>query len=137
MKTSIQTVAAKKFFVVDTEIPVAAYREGITRLSVVTDEKEGTIFTMGVNMDAAVGEVSKFGVIANGKTDDGNFAILIPVAADDTVEDIKKTYGSMLVSANTGLVALKDQMVKEAADVDAICEGLVETEADATEVDAE
>lgn len=137
MKTSIKEVAGKKMLVVETGIPKAAYREGITNLSVVVNEKSGDEFTMAINMDAAVGEVSKFGVIANGKTDDGNFAILIPVATEDTVEDIKKAYGSMLVSAKAGLVALKDQMVKEAADVDAICEGLVETEADATEVDAE
>ena len=137
MKTSIKEVAGKKMLVVETGIPKAAYREGITNLSVVVNEKSGDEFTMAINMDAAVGEVSKFGVIANGKTDDGNFAILIPVATEDTVEDIKKAYGSMLVSANAGLVALKAQMVKEAADVDAICEGLVETEADVTEVDAE
>ena len=123
MKTSIQTVAAKKFFVVDTEIPVAAYREGITRLSVVTDEKEGTIFTMGVNMDAAVGEVSKFGVAVNGVEND-NLAIVIPIKGDAKIEDIKKAYGSKLVAAKAGLEKLLAPMTKEAADLDSILEGI-------------
>ena len=135
MKTSIQSVAGKRFFVVNTEIPVAAYREGITNLSVVTDEKEGSVFCMDIDLDAAVGAVSGFGIVANGKVDD-NYAVLIPLTAEDEVEDIKKAYGAKLVAAKAGLEKLKEQMTKEAADVDAICEGIEEQD-DAPAADAE
>ena len=80
MKTSIKTVAGKRFVVVDTEIAKDAYRADITKLNVVTDKEFGTEFVMTVDMDAPVGKVSGFGVTVNGVTDDGNFAAVIPVA---------------------------------------------------------
>ena len=109
--------------VVETGIPKAAYREGITNLSVVVNEKSGDEFTMAINMDAAVGEVSKFGVTANG-VDNGNLAIVIPIKGDAKVEDIKKAYGAKLVAAKAGLEKLLASMTKEAADIDSIFEGI-------------
>ena len=124
MKTSIKTVAGKRFVVVDTEIAKDAYRADITKLNVVTDKEFGTEFVMTVDMDAPVGKVSGFGVTVNGVTDDGNFAAVIPVAEDATIEDIKKEIGAKLVAASKGAELLKAQMESEATAVDAICEGL-------------
>lgn len=123
MKTSIKEVAGKKMLVVETGIPKAAYREGITNLSVVVNEKSGDEFTMAINMDAAVGEVSKFGVAVNGVEND-NLAIVIPIKGDAKIEDIKKAYGSKLVAAKAGLEKLLASMTKEANDIDSIFEGI-------------
>ena len=129
MKTQMNEVAGKKYMVIDTEIPVAAYREGITQLCVELDKETGETFTMDINMDAAVGQVSGFGVVTNGVIDD-NFAILIPVGNEETIEDVKKAYGAKMVKAAAGLAALKASMEAEASAIDEICAGLGEDEAE-------
>ena len=127
MKTQMNEVAGKKYMVIDTEIPVAAYREGITQLEVELDKETGEVFSMTIDKDAAVGQVSGFGVVANGVIDD-NFAILIPVGNEETIEDVKKAYGAKMVKAAAGLAALKASMEAEATAIDEICAGLEEDE---------
>ena len=129
MKTKLENVAGKRFLVVDTGIPKTAYREGITQLCVELDKETGETFTMDINMDAAVGQVSGFGVVTNGVIDD-NFAILIPVGNEETIEDVKKAYGAKMVKAAAGLAALKASMEAEASAIDEICAGLGEDEAE-------
>ena len=129
MKTQMNEVAGKKYMVIDTEIPVAAYREGITQLCVELDKETGEVFSMAIDKDAAVGQVSGFGVVANGVVDD-NFAILIPVGNEETIEDVKKAYGAKMVKAAAGLAALKASMEAEATAIDEICAGLEEDEAE-------
>ena len=125
MKTSIVTVAGKKNLVIDTEIAKAAYREGITDLSVVLDAKTGEEFSVKIDMDAPVGDVSKFGATVNGIEND-NLAVVIPVRSDDKVEDIKKKYGSKLVAAQKAIDKLGTTMDEQATAVDANFAGVGE-----------
>lgn len=123
MKTKMKEVAGKRFLVVDTGIPKTAYREGITSLHVVVDKETEEEFSIQINKDAAVGEVSRFGAVVNGE-DNGNFAIVIPVKGDDKVEDIKKRYGAALVKANVGFAKLLESMTAEAEAIDGIFAGI-------------
>lgn len=123
MKTSIKTVAGKKILVVDTGIPVAAYREGITKLNVVVEEKTEAEFELKIDKDAAAGTISGFCMVADG-VENENFAVTVPLTAKATVEDVKKKYGAALVKANVGLAKLLESMTKEAAAIDGIFNGL-------------
>ena len=127
MKTKLENVAGKRFLVVDTGIPKTAYREGITQLCVELDKETGETFTMDINMDADAGQVSRFGAVVNG-VDGDNYAVVIPVGNEETIEDVKKAYGAKMVKAAAGLAALKASMEAEATAIDEICAGLEEDE---------
>ena len=118
MKVTKEAVAGKNFLVIDTEIPVASYRKGITNLTV-KDEDGEPVFFMNVKKDAEVGTVTGIDMTVNGEKD-GNFAVVIPVASDAKLEDLKVKYGAALVEAEKHLGALKTQMAAEAEAVDAM-----------------
>lgn len=130
MKTSIINMMGKKYFVVDTEIKKADYRDGITSLKV-KDDKGVQKFCMCVNLTADVGAVVDGGISVNGVNDEGNFVAYMPVAAGETVEDVKKAYGAKLVAAAEHLAALKQQMVAEASAIDGIFDGIATDALDA------
>lgn len=130
MKTSMINVLGKKLFVVDTEIAKEAYREGITN-TVVKDEKTGMRkFKMGIDLSAEIGSIMEGGVTVNGVNDEGNFVIYMPVGVNETIEDIKKAYGALLVKAAEELEVLKTQMAAEATAIDGIFAGVAAEDAE-------
>lgn len=130
MKTSMINVLGKKLFVVDTEIAKTAYREGITN-TVVKDEKTGMRkFKMGIDLSAEIGSIMEGGVTVNGVNDEGNFVIYMSVGANETIEDIKKAYGALLVKAAEELEVLKAQMAAEATAIDGIFAGVAAEDAE-------
>lgn len=134
MKTSMTNLFGKRFFVIDTEIKKDAYRPGITTMSL-KDEKTGLCkFLMSVRLGADVGSISDCGISVNGVNDEGNFVAYMPVAEDDTVEDIKVAYGADLLKVSENLSVLAAQMTAEAAAVDEMFAGIVD---EAMEVAAE
>ncbi len=127
MKTSITNIYGKKVFVVDTEIAKAAYREGITS-PVVKDDKGNQVFRLCVNLDADEGTIYDSAMMVNGVSDAGTFVAIFKMDADETIEDVKKLYGSKLVAAQKYLETLKTQMINEAAAVDGIFAGVANAE---------